>query len=131
MQANLLYDQGMRGIKNILWVGLFISLFSVLPGCKKLVEVKSPPTSLTSENIYADDATAASVLTGIYTNLSSAPLIRGTSINSISLVSGLSADELALHGGSANVSIALAQFYLNRDRKSTRLNSSHQIISYA
>jgi hypothetical protein len=92
-------------------------LIAILPfeqsGCKKLVTVESPITSLTSTNVYNNDATAAAVLTGIYTSLSQYNYQPGTSFNSISLASGLSADELTLAGGSSNSNTLLAQFYLN------------------
>src|SRR5258708_7406862 len=81
---------------------LFLILIITQFGCKKLVEVLSPVTSLTSENVYENDATAAAVLTGIYTAMTvPSPLGTGT-IDAISLISGLSADELTLYGGSAN-----------------------------
>jgi hypothetical protein len=82
-------------------------------GCKKLVEVPSPTTSLTSENVYTDDATAAAVLTGIYTSLSTKPILNGSMLTAVSLVSGLSADELTLYGGANNGNSVLAQYYLN------------------
>ena len=80
--------------------------------CKKFVEVEAPKSSLTSDNIYVDDATAASVLTGVYAVLSERSPLMAQSTTSISLVTGLSADELTLHGGAANSNTALTQFYL-------------------
>jgi starch-binding outer membrane protein, SusD/RagB family len=82
-------------------------------GCKKLVTVGSPNTSLTSGNIYTDDATAASVLTGVYALLNTTTPLSGGTVNSISLVSGLSADELTLYGGSSNANTLLEQYYSN------------------
>jgi hypothetical protein len=82
--------------------------------CKKLVEVQAPSTSLTSDNVYRDDATAAAVLTGIYVSLADFSPLRAQTINSISLVSGLSADELTLHGGAANANNSLVQFFQNQ-----------------
>src|SRR6185503_15822823 len=83
--------------------------------CKKLVEVPAPVTSLSSDNVYTNDATAAAVLTGIYTQLSMrSPTNGAASINSISLAAGLSADELTLFAGSGNFNTPLAQLYLNK-----------------
>jgi len=65
-------------------------------GCKKLVQVDGPITSINSANIYENDATAASVLTGIYTDLSSSNIIDGR-LPSISLLVGLSSDEFMLY----------------------------------
>jgi hypothetical protein len=80
--------------------------------CKKLVEVSSPPTSLTSGNVYTNDATAAAVLTNIYGTISGNNPLNAASMNSISLVSGLSGDELTLLGGTSTNTI-LSPFYLN------------------
>ncbi len=41
-----------------------ISLFS--PSCAKLIEIDAPITNITAGNVYATDATAIAVLTGIY-----------------------------------------------------------------
>ena len=79
--------------------------------CKKLVEVTPPVTALTGENVYTNDATAAAVLTGIYTNMSvGAGFVTGA--NSISMECGLSADEFTLYGGSS-AQANLILFYKN------------------
>jgi len=73
-------------------------------GCKKLVNVDGPTTSLNSANIYEKDNTAAAVLTAIYSNMSAAYINSG-GITSMSLFAGLSADEFTLYnntGGAAN-----------------------------
>src|ERR1700676_766592 len=85
-----------------------ILLFSVelLISCKKQIEVSAPPTSINSQNIYATDASAASVLTGIYAEISNQNSYNVTSvgitesIGNISIFTGLSADELSLYGSS-------------------------------
>jgi starch-binding outer membrane protein, SusD/RagB family len=81
--------------------------------CTKLVTVSSPDNALTSENIYTSDATAASVLTGIYATLNANTPLVGPSLNGVSLLCGLSADELTLYGGSTNASTLLVQYYQN------------------
>jgi starch-binding outer membrane protein, SusD/RagB family len=73
---------------------LFFVFILTVTSCKKLVEVDAPTTSLTALNVYDNDATAASVLTGIYGNMGSGGLYTGAS--GISMSSGLSADELTL-----------------------------------
>jgi hypothetical protein len=70
---------------------LILSSFS----CKKFIEVDPPITSVNNENVYASDATAAAVLTGIYTRLSNATFANGGLV-SMSLFPSLSADELTL-----------------------------------
>jgi len=65
------------------------------PACKKLVEVSPPVTSLSSGNVYTSDATAAAVLTGIYTQMSTTSLT-GSSITAMSFLPELSGDNLTL-----------------------------------
>src|SRR5258705_7850399 len=73
-------------------------------GCKKLVDVGGPSTSLTGADVYTSDATAAAVLTGLYATMSSGGAVGSfaTGINSISVQAGLSADELTLWSGISN-----------------------------
>ena len=82
-----------------------VLLFAVLmlsqTGCKKLVEVDTPITSTNADNVYATDATAIAVLTGIYTNIGTSSF-GGGGILSLSFFPGLSADELTLFSGSLN-----------------------------
>jgi len=101
-------------IKAIIIVLLFVIMVIAQVGCKKLVEAPSPNNSLTSDNVYTSDATAAAVLTGLYTLISLPDPKNGLSINSISLTSALSSDEMTLYGGAGNANSTLVQFYLNR-----------------
>src|SRR5258708_23848173 len=84
----------------------FLTIMAVLlrlfqASCKKLVAVDPPVTSTSGANVFNNDATAAAVLTGIYTNMSSSGFAFG-GITSMSLFPGLSADELMLYSGSTN-----------------------------
>lgn len=76
---------------------LLILLVIVSTGCKKLVDVNPPITSINEANVYSNDATAISVLTGIYSNVIGSNYPGG--INSLSFYPSLSADELTLYGG--------------------------------
>jgi starch-binding outer membrane protein, SusD/RagB family len=67
--------------------------------CKKFVELKAPPTALSSGNVFASDPTAIGAVTGIYTKMSFTSL---GSITGISVIAGLSSDELTLFKGSSN-----------------------------
>ena len=74
---------------------LVLLIFITNLSCKKLVSVPSPVISVNSANVYSSDPTAIAVLTGIYTNMSSADAsING--IASLYLYASLSADELTL-----------------------------------
>jgi starch-binding outer membrane protein, SusD/RagB family len=89
-------------------LAIFISI--LVQACAKFVETDPPSSLLTSDNVYKDDATAAAVLNNVYAQLSESTLTRGQSINCISLVTGLSSDELVLYGGFAG-KIQLRDFY--------------------
>ncbi|HVS97794.1 MAG TPA: RagB/SusD family nutrient uptake outer membrane protein [Puia sp.] len=84
----------MRIIKYLLYPALMTLLLS---GCKKLVSVPPPPTSITGENVFTSDATAIAVITGIYTKMSQGSFACGAT--GISFLAGLSSDEYALWNG--------------------------------
>lgn len=71
-----------------------ISMLFSLIGCRKLVEADAPRTSLSQANVYATDASAIAVLTGLFQVMAEDNLFTGGS--SISLMAGLSADEFSL-----------------------------------
>ncbi|GAA3931352.1 RagB/SusD family nutrient uptake outer membrane protein [Chitinophaga oryziterrae] len=79
-------------VKKVKFIGLTAILFFIHLQCKKLVEIPSPLTQPDSKIIYSSNSTAISVLTGIYTRLSGYG--SGTGITSISMIAGLTADEL-------------------------------------
>src|SRR6202795_2930937 len=87
--------------KPFSWVGSFSVIVYMIfqMGCTKLVDVPAPPSSLSSGNVYSSDGTAASALTGIYTNLSNNNSLSFASgdFTSLSLFGSLSADELTLY----------------------------------
>lgn len=96
-----------------------LSALLSLTACKKMVEVPSPPTGLTSDNIFTDDAMAASVLTAIYTEMakesnSQSQLIGEHTIKHLSLLAAVGADELTVYGGNANANTLLLRYYHNQ-----------------
>lgn len=93
-------------LHTIVLVVLCITSFS----CKKQIQVGAPVTSVNEANVYNNDATAAAVLTGIYTNMSNSAFPNG-GITSTSLFCGLSADELTLYNAVANTNYI--QYYTN------------------
>lgn len=98
---------------RLLMISIVFAIPAMLFSCTKLIDVDPPATSLTSENVYTNDATASAVLTGVYSSFGNSSPLRAATINSIFLACGLSGDELTLHGGSANANAALVQFYQN------------------
>jgi hypothetical protein len=87
--------------KAVLASGIIL-LTCFFTGCKKMLELDAPYTSINSANAFESDATATAVLTGIYMNMSSASFVGGGffggggSITSLSLFPALSGDELTL-----------------------------------
>ncbi len=65
-----------------------------LAGCKKFVEIHDPTTQITSTDVYESNASAAAVLTGIYSQLMSNSVQFASGTGSISFCAGLAADEL-------------------------------------
>lgn len=89
-------------MKNYLIVlGLwFTSMF--FSGCKKLVEVDGPETSISSKNVFDNNATAIGAITSLYTNLSSGGLTDPAELTSLSCIASLSADDLAYYDLAGN-----------------------------
>src|SRR5688572_12666388 len=87
----------------------FIILILTLQGilfqtsCNKLVEVDPPVNSTNAANVYTNDATAAAVLTGIYTNMSrnNLSVFNDGGFTSMYLYPSLSTDELTLYDNSS------------------------------
>lgn len=77
-------------------------------GCKKQLEVGQPVTSLTSADVFSNDKSTASVLTGIYSQMNG---ITGYTLNSVILYGALSSDELTLFPGAGNSTFT--QYYTN------------------
>lgn len=95
---------------------VFCLFFAPVAGCKKLITVPAPVTQLSSDNVYDNNSTAAAVLTGIYTDLvGGLPTLNGSigDMGHISLLCALSADELTLEGGNANIDKVLVSYYQN------------------
>jgi len=85
-------------ISHLLLTMLITCLSFVQLNCKKLTDVNAPISKVNQENVYASDATAIAVLTGIYTDMNKNNL-PFTGDKSISVLTGLSSDELTLFSG--------------------------------
>jgi hypothetical protein len=97
-------------ITNYTGLGLLWLIIVGVSGCKKLVEVNAPVTSLSSANIYSTDPTAIAAVNANYTILSNfGPFAR--QFGGISGIAGLSADELTLYSGTSDQN--LKQYYKN------------------
>jgi hypothetical protein len=98
---------------------LFAFLILLSLSCKKLIEVNGPVTSINGANVYADDATAISVLTGIYTDLSQNSPYGSNGFTTLSAYCGLSSDELSLYGKASSNDIACYTNALSVSNSST------------
>jgi hypothetical protein len=86
----------------VLTTVLILFIFGLsFSSCKKMVEVDPPINEIVGKEIYNSNATATSVLTGIYTNMSTGGIFSGQ--GGISLKTGLSADELINTTDDANI----------------------------
>src|ERR1700744_2645367 len=95
MKSNI-YTSRIQYLPKLFGILTFILFLS---SCKKLAEVPAPSFSIVEQNVYQTDPTAISVLTGIYGNMSSPYTYTITGNQGVSLLLGLSADELTLYNG--------------------------------
>src|SRR5689334_2384375 len=111
----------MKPIYNIPELGRFncIVLFGrilliafLLNSCKKTVQVDPPANQLVAANIFNSDATAIGAITGIYAYMSNTGINNAGGIQSLTLFTGLSSDELAL-AGNVNNGTAIAYYQNN------------------
>lgn len=94
---------------RILIVTLFVCMLS---SCKKFIEVDGPDTSVSSKDIYTNDATAIGAITNLYANMSAEPMVGINEFSGLSCIAGLSADELTLFNESDNLGLSI--YYQNR-----------------
>ncbi|WP_158275356.1 RagB/SusD family nutrient uptake outer membrane protein [Pedobacter sp. HMWF019] len=79
--------------------------------CKKLVEIDGPATSLSSKNVYNNDATAIGAVTSLYVNLSNGSPTYPQELTGLSAIAGLSADEFDYYAGAQNQTLSV--YYQN------------------
>ncbi|MBC9934079.1 RagB/SusD family nutrient uptake outer membrane protein [Chitinophaga qingshengii] len=83
--------------QNITPIIVLTVILLIFPSCKKFLEIAAPTTSMNAENVYQYDATAASVLTGIYATMMNTTSFTNANAISISLLQDLAADNLQLY----------------------------------
>jgi hypothetical protein len=89
--------------KNGRVIGVIVLLLSVM-GCKKFVEIDTPPTLLVASAVFNDNTTATQAQTNIYSQMSS-----GHESYNMSRNSGLLSDELTGYAASGQQQ----QYYIN------------------
>jgi len=89
----------------------------IFSSCKKFIQVAAPYTSINASNVYSNDATAASVLSGVYAQMAR-ELIPNAELSGISIQCAFSADDL-----SAILPSADANYYPYYTNSLTNANS--------
>lgn len=110
----------------------FIICIPVLTGCKKLVEIDPPKSSITTEQMFSDNAQAEWAVNGIYSRMingldqSSAldPLEKSFSAGLSTVLGSLSADEINNAEGFGNSGL----YYLGANKLSTSNNTYPNIV---
>jgi len=92
-------------------------------GCKKLVDVGEPPSTVTSTEVFSTSDQANSVIAGIYSRMMTNNGNLEWSNGAATIYGGLSSDELVNYGGVSND--ADYQFFTN-----TLLNNNNNSDSY-
>lgn len=94
-----MFGNKMKLFKNRnLLVILFVVVFSVNSGCKKLVQIPGPSNSITTTEAFNTIEKATSVVTGIYSDMSLASFFVRYANGLTTIDAGLSADELTYFG---------------------------------
>lgn len=119
---------------NLRYVNKFIYIAFVLPllvGCKKLLDIKPPKSTITTEQVFSSNAHAEWALNGVYQKLTHATDISGsdaigTNFGSglATLLGGLSADEMYnLNGTSSQDYLAMStnKLSLQNNRRTQNL----------
>jgi hypothetical protein len=114
----ILGNDVMRFLKKLLKtsklkLASIICIAMVPTGCKKLVDVPTPITSVNSANVFTTDNYAIAAVTNLYANMSGSSFLNGNGsydLTSLSLFPSLSADELSLFPGNA---VPCFNFYTN------------------
>jgi hypothetical protein len=87
-------ERNAKGIfLKLLFSAIWLLLLSLLFSCDDFVDVKLPPTQLTSEGVFQDKQTATAAMAEVYYQLRATGILTGRS-SGISLKLGLYADEL-------------------------------------
>ena len=101
--------------KNSIYKILILGVVLAISSCKKFVELGAPPTQILFEDAFKTDATAQSVVLGLYSNN-----VTTSSIGNFSFFSGISADDLQYNGADAAY-----QEFVNNSLTTTNISVSN------
>ncbi|HZY37576.1 MAG TPA: RagB/SusD family nutrient uptake outer membrane protein [Mucilaginibacter sp.] len=102
-------------MKKLIFISLciiFTLSIGFITGCKKLLVIPPPPTSITTNQVFADSTNASAAIMGMYTFLAQSGSYPSVGNGQITFLSGVSADELSAQGNVTN-NPAGQQLYTN------------------
>jgi starch-binding outer membrane protein, SusD/RagB family len=102
--------------KIILLIGVLATTIS----CKKFIEINPPRTELVTDVVFATDGSAKAAIDGIYGRMISSSGFASGGIQSVTVLAGLSSDELLNYSTSDEVN----QFYENALVPANTINQS-------
>jgi len=76
----------------------FLLFAMVCTSCKKFLEIPPPKDAIKPEQIFENNETATSAITGIYSRMAVLTSVFGGGLNAIAVINGFSADEFKSHG---------------------------------
>jgi hypothetical protein len=88
---------------RVIWCCISIACFSLSLTSCSFLEIESPKSKVDSENVFSDDVTATAAILGIYAKMASGTSFSSGSNQSLSMLCGLSADELVVVTPGADV----------------------------
>ncbi|WP_431293376.1 RagB/SusD family nutrient uptake outer membrane protein [Pedobacter sp. P26] len=83
-------------MKSICYI-LIVLIATIHCGCKKLIEIPPPQTSLTAEAVFSNNETAIAAVTQLYSSAAGSSITQATFLG-LSGIIGLSSDELLMFG---------------------------------
>ena len=98
-----------KKITNITKSYLLILALTMSISCEEFVEIEVPETEIVAETVFQSDGTATAALVNLYTEMHATSNFASGGSSSISLLQGLSADELTL----VSVGTELESFFFN------------------
>jgi hypothetical protein len=116
-------NQKLKNIKQLLLVSTALLITTSITSCKKFLDVKAPSTSINEDNVYTTEATAIAALTEIYSQMVMIGYGEFSGESGNSVLSGLSADELALAGSVSDET--LIAYYKNHLRTGPGLGANY------
>lgn len=96
----------------------FVVVILCVSACSDFVEVEGSKTQIVTENVFARDAGARGAVSGIFSQMISGSAFASGNVNGMTVVGGVSSDELNIHTSTSTNLIALFNNNL------TSLNSS-------